>query len=111
MNVFCLGNSPSVLVVSVDHKTGPSKYFHFIKTNWILMMGEFTNGGKYFIDSYRNGIQISSNREVVVWHNENGIHGRYVYGASTGDWQLYDVITLPGAVMEPGKMSYYAMIV
>ena len=81
-------------VLGTDHPTAgdTGKYFFFSKEDMDSMLGEDNWSGKKYV-VIQEGSQHWTG-EVVIWKNNNGIHGRRNTGAANGQWASGDTISL-----------------
>jgi len=89
------GGEKTVVIHSIDHvvEGTTGKYFYFNKEDWIAMDGDYgAKDDSVSIDQWRDGSKIET-KAVIVWDNNNGIHGRFVKNPNSGDWQVGDVIS------------------
>lgn len=83
-----------VKITSLTHPTNGAtgQYFFFSKDQWQAAFGAAPSG-THFIHQWRSDAQIWCGN-VVVWDNDNGVHGRREPGSASakGQWQINDMI-------------------
>merc|ERR1719336_2009879 len=89
-------------VIHTTHPTGDTgKYFYFELSDWPDVDGcEDGAGCEFEINQFRADVQIRSGT-VIVWNNENGVHGRFSDDPQAGDFQVDDLIETPGGSCAP----------